>query len=180
VKSEVAGSSLHEGSKATVLPPKCQPGDGCKVPLFRKKKKITRRESATRQVNLKQEERQEPAAGGTLRRGPRSESGNRVRAHPLARPQGRRREASRQELAVVPLAWGCRSAPGTLEGDVPQTQLSQWRHRPYSRVPPGAIRGGWVTPNKGGVGAQVSGSPYLPGGSSPPAESRTRSARQCL
>lgn len=30
---------MHEGSKATVLPPKCQPGDGCKVPLFRKKKK---------------------------------------------------------------------------------------------------------------------------------------------
>lgn len=82
----------------------------------------------------------------------------------MARPLGRRREASRQELTVVPLARGCRSVPGTFEGDVPQTQASRWRPGPHSRMPPVCVCvWGWITPNKGGGGAQVSGSPYLPG-----------------
>lgn len=99
--------------------------------------------------------------GGTLRRGPRSGSGSRVRAHPLARPLGRRREASRQELAAVPSAWGWRSTLGTLEGGVPQTQVSRWRHRPLGPVSPCATRGG-TTPHKGSGSAHICGSPPAP------------------
>lgn len=103
-------------------------------------RKITRRGTATRQVKLESGRGRSQLRGGTLCRGPRGGSGNRVGAHPLARPLGRRRETSRQELAAVPSAWGWRSAPGTFEGDAPQTRASRWRHGPHNRVPPRAAR----------------------------------------
>lgn len=150
---------MHKGSKETVLPLLSASHEtGVRLHCFRK---ITLRESATRQVELEAGRVRSQFRGGTLRRGPHSRSGNKVRAHPLARPLGRRREVSRQELTVVPLAWGCRSAPGTFEGDVPQTQVSRWRHGQHSRVSPGATRGGGgIALNKGVGGAQVSGFPH--------------------
>lgn len=124
-------------------------------------RKITRKESARKQVKLEAGGDRSQLRGGTLRRGPRSGSGSRVRAHPLARPLGRCREASRQELAAVPSAWGWHSTPGTFEGRVPQTQVSRWRHRPRSpchRVPPARE----IKPNKGSGSAQTCWSPPSP------------------
>lgn len=82
---------------------------------------------------------------------------------------------------MVPLAWGCRSAPGTFEDDVPQTQVISMERQTAQPVSPGATR-------KGGGGHTEQGRHWRPdlwvpkfaGQLVVTSKSRTQSARQCL
>lgn len=122
-------------------------------------RKITRKESASKQVKLEAGRDRSQLRGGTLRKRPPQRVWQQSSRPPLGKAAGRCREASRQELAAVPSAWGWRSTPGTFEGRVPQTQVSRWRpHSPCHRVPPA----GEIKPNKVSGSAQTSRSPPSP------------------
>lgn len=145
---------MHKGSKGTDLHALLSASHETGV-ILHCFGKTTRRETATRQVKLEARRGRIQLRGGTLCRGPAAGLATEFAPTPWQGRWAGAGETSRQELAAVPLAWAWRSAPGTFEGGVPQTQLSRWRYRPYSRVPLCATRGE-IMPNKGSGGAQFS------------------------
>lgn len=123
-------------------------------------RKITRKESASKQVKLEAGRDRSQLRGGTLRRGPRSGSGSRVRAHPLARPLGGAGKRPGRNLLRFPRPGAGVALRGLLRAVCPRPKClgGDRPHSPCHRVPPA----GEIKPNKVSGSAQTSRSPPSP------------------